>query len=103
MASIFVERDELLRAQGNMVVYYLLCKSALEEGKASAITRQQLFAFRDLVRDNRIRAEEENYAEAKFELLEFDRLSQQGTNDASNIRERLRVLTDFFKLKPTTA
>lgn len=94
MASIFVERDELLRAQGNMVVYYLLCKSALNQGKGDEITRQALLAFRDLVRDNRMRAEE-NYAEAKFELLEYDRLSQQGTNDASSIRERLRVLAQF--------
>lgn len=102
MSSIFVERDELLRAQGTMVVYYLLFKSALEQGKTHAITRQALLEFRDLVRENRIRAEE-NYAEAKFELLEYDRLSQQGTNDSSNIRERLRVLAQFCGIEPTAA
>jgi hypothetical protein len=100
MSTLFVERDELLRAQGNMVVYYLLCKSALEQGRAREITRQGLFDFRDRVRENRVLAEE-NYAEAKFELLEYDRLSQQGTNDASSIRERLRLIAEFFQLTPT--
>lgn len=101
MSGLFVERDELLRAQGNMVVYYLLCKSALESGNAGVLTRQRLFEFRESVRENRLRAEA-NYAEAKFELLEYDRLTQQGTNDASNIRERLRIIAQFFGVTPTT-
>lgn len=99
MASLFVERDELLRAQGNMVLYYLLCKSAIENGFNENLSRERLYAFRDQVRDNRIRAEE-NYADASFELLEFDRLSQQGTNDSSNIRERLSVISRFINVLP---
>lgn len=97
MASLFVERDELLRAQGNMVLYYLLCKSAVENDVAARLSRERLYAFRDQVRDNRNRAEE-NYADASFELLEFDRLSQQGTNDSSNIRERLSVISRFMNI-----
>ena len=38
---------------------------------------------------------------ASFELLEYDRLTQQGTNDASNIKERLRILADFMNLPKT--
>lgn len=102
MSGLFVERDELLRAQGTMVVYYLLCKSAIDSGEAGRLTRQRLFEFRELVRENRIQAEA-NYAEAKFELLEYDRLMQQGTNDASSIRERLRIITQFFGITPTAA
>lgn len=97
MASLFAERDELLRAQGNMVLYYLLCKSAVENNVAAQLSRERLYAFRDQVRDNRNRAEE-NYADASFELLEFDRLSQQGTNDSSNIRVRLSVISRFMKI-----
>ena len=97
MKSIFVEKDELLRAQGNMVLYYLLCKSAIHAGATAQISRGRLYAFRDEVRDNRLKAED-NYAEASFELLEFDRLSQQGTNDSSNVRERLGVITRFMDL-----
>ena len=33
---------------------------------------------------------------AEFELLEFDRLSQQGTNDASSIRERRRIMLEYI-------
>ncbi|MBK8320665.1 MAG: DUF262 domain-containing protein [Betaproteobacteria bacterium] len=99
MTALFVEKDELLRAQGNMVLYYLLCKSAIQADATAQISRERLYAFRDQVRDNRIRAEE-NYADASFELLEFDRLSQQGTNDSSNIRERLSVIARFMNVPP---
>jgi hypothetical protein len=99
MGQIFLERDELLRGQGNMVLYYLLCKSVIVEEEYSRISRAKLYEFRDRVRENRMRAEE-NYAEASFELLEFDRLSQQGTNDSSNIRERLGVIARFMSVSP---
>jgi hypothetical protein len=99
MSTLFVEKDELLRAQGNMVLYYLLCKSAVQAGTQTRISRERLFNFRREVHENRIRAEE-NYADASFELLEFDRLSQQGTNDSSNIRERLNVLAKFMDINP---
>ena len=82
-----------------MVLYYLLCKSAIQADATAQISRERLYAFRDQVRDNRIRAEE-NYADASFELLEFDRLSQQGTNDSSNIRERLSVIARFMSVPP---
>lgn len=101
MANVFVEKDELLRAQGNMVLYYLLFKSAKRAGAGQSVTRAKLFDFRDVVRDNRIQAEE-NYAEASFELLEFDRLSQQGTNDASNIRERLTIIAKYIGVTAIT-
>lgn len=97
MSSIFVEKDELLRAQGNMVLYYLLAKSALLGEEMKKMSRGKLFEFREIVRQNRVNAED-NYAEARFDLLEFDRLSQQGTNDSSNIRERLRVITEFLEI-----
>lgn len=97
MITIFTEKDELLRAQGGMVLYYLLCKSAIKAEVPLQISRKQLFAFRDMVRDNRLKAED-NYADASFELLEFDRLSQQGTNDSSNIRERLGLIAKFMEV-----
>jgi hypothetical protein len=99
MNAIFVEKDELLRSQGNMVLYYLLCKSAIQVDAIAQISRQRLFEFRDQVRNNRVRAEN-NYADASFELLEFDRLSQQGTNDSSNVRERLSVIARFMGVPP---
>ncbi|RCH54421.1 DUF262 domain-containing protein [Mucilaginibacter hurinus] len=93
MDQCFTFNDSLLRAQGNIVVYYLLFKWA--EDNNTTITRSRLFAFTELVKTNRELAET-NYESADFDLLEYDRLTQQGTNDASNIRERLRVLTDHI-------
>ncbi|MDP3859278.1 MAG: DUF262 domain-containing protein [Stagnimonas sp.] len=101
MAAVFVEKDELLRGQGNMALYYLLNKSALSEGTTALVTRARLFEFREAVRQNRSKAED-NYADATFELLEFDRLSQQGTNDSSNLRERLGVIARFVGVTPVT-
>lgn len=97
MCKLFVEKDELLRAQGNMVLYYLLCKSAMHADVKTNVSRESLYAFRDKVRDNRLQAED-NYADASFELLEFDRLTQQGTNDSSNIRERLGVIAKYLNV-----
>lgn len=95
MANVFMDRDELLQAQGNMIVYFLIFRFALNKGQINLISRRKLIDFREELKRNRIVAENE-YADASFELLEYDRLSQQGTNDASNIRERAEVLSRYL-------
>lgn len=95
MCNVFTDSDELLRAQGNMVLYYLIFRSAIANNEVSKITRRKLLDFRANLIENRKRAEDD-YSESLFEFLEFDRLSQQGTNDASNIRERYRTLAGFL-------
>lgn len=91
MDACFTFSDNLLRAQGNITVYYLLFKWA-EEANFN-ITRSQLLTFTESVKTNREVAEA-NYELANFDLLEYDRLTQQGTNDASNIKERLRIIIE---------
>ena len=81
----------------NMVIYYLLIKTALETKEIKNISRNKLNEFLRDVKSNR-KVAAENLPQAKFELLEFDKLSQQGTNDASNIKERVKILRDFFEL-----
>jgi hypothetical protein len=88
MCQIFINSDPLLKAQGNIVAYYLLFK---DKGPQNNITRSSILRFIEKVKENRTTAEN-RYDDADFELLEYDRLSQQGTNDASNIKERLRIL-----------
>jgi hypothetical protein len=97
MAAEFTERDELLQAQGILVVYYLLFKAALDMGHLDKITRRKLLNFRARLGDNRA-AGAADYAEASFELLEFDRLNQQGTNDASSIKERYRTISTYLRV-----
>ena len=94
MANCYSNSDILLRAQGSIVVNYLLFKWANEN--SISINRSWLLNFDQAVKDNR-RFAETNYEKANYELLEFDRLSQQGTNDASSIKERLSILIEYVK------
>jgi hypothetical protein len=99
MAAEFVDSDELLQAQGILVVYYLIFRTAFLNNQLNKITRRKLLDFREKIAKNRSDAEKK-YAESSFELLEFDRLNQQGTNDASSIKERYRILSSELRLKP---
>jgi len=97
MASEFAEKDELLQAQGILVVYYLVFRAALEKNQLDKISRRKLLNFREKLSENR-EAAAHNYAKASFDFLEFDRLNQQGTNDASSIKERYRILCAQLKI-----
>ena len=97
MSEIFMDRDELLSAQGNLVIYYLIFRSALEYNEMDRLNRRALLDFRAKLSENRVKAEFD-YEGASFELLEYDRLSQQGTNDASSIRERYGILARHLGL-----
>src|SRR3546814_8776602 len=46
MANVFTDRDELLRSQASMTVYYLLFRAAIELNNVSHITRRKLLDFR---------------------------------------------------------
>jgi cytoplasmic iron level regulating protein YaaA (DUF328/UPF0246 family) len=54
-----------------------------------------LFKFRKTLSENRDKASKD-YEGAVFEYLEFDRLNQQGTNDATSIKERYQTLCRFL-------
>ncbi|MEL7589537.1 MAG: DUF262 domain-containing protein [Prolixibacteraceae bacterium] len=97
MANCYTKNDILLRAQGAMVVNYMLFKWARE--KNIQINRSSLLNFDHKVKENRTLAES-NYEDADYDLLEFDRLSQQGTNDVSSIKERLRILKEYIENIP---
>ena len=94
--NIFVDRDSLLRAHGTTVVYFQVLKEALKESWSEKITRDQLTQFDELRRMNR-QAAQENIAQADYDLLEFDRMNLQGTNDKTSIEFRTRTLANFLK------
>lgn len=97
MEAEFTAEDELLLAQGILVVYYLIFRSAIAHGEEAKVTRRRLLDFRQRLADNR-EAAIKNYEGASFDLLEFDRLNQQGTNDASSIKERVKILSEFLRV-----
>ncbi|WP_020591590.1 DUF262 domain-containing protein [Kiloniella laminariae] len=97
MCEVFSDNDELLNAQGNLTIYYLIFKSAMISDELDKISRRKLLDFREKLRKNRQDAEE-NYADSSYDLLEYDRLSQQGTNDSSNLKERARILASELNI-----
>ena len=94
MALIFVNKDPLLIAQAAVPIYFLLFRSALAAGKIKLLTRSKFLDFHDARQQNRELAARD-ITKAQFELLEYDRLSQQGTNDASSIKERLSIIKKY--------
>ena len=97
MYQIFNNKDTLLQAQSILPIYYLLIKQAKSNKKLNTLDRQALNKFNDTRNLNRITASID-ITKANYELLEYDRMSQQGTNDASSIRERFRIASTYLKI-----
>lgn len=96
--AVFVSEDELLRSQGAIPVFYLLTKQAALVGQQQKIERIRIQEFYNKVWQNRLMAAND-ITLANFELLEYDRMTQQGTNDAASIRERVRILGNHLGIK----
>jgi hypothetical protein len=92
---IFVDKDSLLLTQATVPIYAFVLRLLSNKGQSFKFARTRLIKFNDERVANRAMAEAD-IAAAKFELLEYDRLSQQGTNDASSIRERWRILESWL-------
>lgn len=91
LSSIFTDKDKLLTAHASLPIYYLAARAQLNQDGKISLTRKQIDDFQKMRNANRIVAEK-NIEKAKFELLEFDRLSQQGTNNASSLKERTLIM-----------
>lgn len=95
MNNVFADGDALLRSQSSITVYFLLFRRAIQKNTLHRITRQGLIRFYNALDENRASAVED-ITQANYEYLEFERMSQQGTNDAFSIRERTRILAEFL-------
>jgi hypothetical protein len=95
MNMVFTKSDTLLTAQATMPIYFLIFKKAKEKGLLNNISRGKLLQFIEKLKENRTVAEND-ITKANFDYLEFDRLTQQGTSDASSIKERERILEEFL-------
>jgi hypothetical protein len=93
--AVFLPGDGLLRSQGVIAVYYLTLQGAEQAKHVNRFNRGKLLSFNEKLLENRARAEQD-IAKANFEWLEFDRMSQQGTNDATSIKERVKILASFL-------
>ncbi|MEM7087620.1 MAG: DUF262 domain-containing protein [Bacteroidota bacterium] len=95
--QVFADKDPLLRTQSIIPIYYLAYRQAIKNGTESKFNRIGLMSFRQDVNDNK-KIAETDISKASYELIEFDRMSLQGTNDAGSIRERSRILIDYLNL-----
>ncbi|NQU56029.1 MAG: DUF262 domain-containing protein [Rhodospirillales bacterium] len=96
MGKVFIDKDPLLMAQAAIPIYFLLFQAAIEKGALDKLSRDVFLSFNERRQKNRTIASKD-ITKAKFELLEYDRLSLQGTNDASSIKERLSILREYCK------
>lgn len=92
---IFNDRDSLLRAQAPMTVYYLAARVLVENGKIHLFNRNKLLKFFKDLKSNRKLAITD-FSSARFDLLEYERLGQQGTNDANSIIVRVNTLLEYL-------
>ncbi|HMA62770.1 MAG TPA: DUF262 domain-containing protein [bacterium] len=95
--EVFIENDDLLKAQTMVPIFYLAMKRAIKSKSTEFFTRPSLIQFFSSLKENREMAEKD-IAKANFELLEFDRMSQQGSNDAVSIDERVRTLCKYLRI-----
>lgn len=96
MSEVFADADPLLGSQGIITIYYLIFREIYIEKKLKEITRIDFLNFKNEVKKNKELAELD-IREANYDLIDFDRMSVQGTNDASSIKERFRIMSEYFK------
>jgi Protein of unknown function DUF262 len=94
MYGYFVSKDILLAAQAAVPIYFLLVRTATANHELEKLDRAKFLEFHESRQRNREQAAAD-ITQARFDLLEYDRLSQQGTNDATSIRQRVRILAEF--------
>ncbi len=95
MTNLFGNNDELLRSQASITVYYMTFKRAIEVNQLSKVTRRGIIDFYNALTENRI-ISASDITNSNYEYLEFERMSQQGTNDAYSIRERTRIFSEYL-------
>lgn len=97
LSNVFSNKDQLLRNDGIVPVYYLVTKEAIKYDQLDLVTRKKIESFFDEIAGNKALAEKD-IAKADYDLLLFDRLSQQGTSDSLSIVERTRILCNYLRI-----
>ncbi|MES2526582.1 MAG: DUF262 domain-containing protein [Bdellovibrionota bacterium] len=95
LCKIFNDADELLRAQSSVPIYFLLYYLSKKPLKKDL--RAKLLEFRDEVVANKDVAETD-LSKANYDLIEYDRASVQGTNDASSLYLRLKIIANYLEI-----
>ena len=94
--KLFVDRDNLLKTQAMTTIYFQVTKEALDGGWEDIISRQKFVRFEERRVKNR-QVAEQDIAQANYDMLEFDRMQSQGSNDKTSIEFRSHTLAQFLK------
>jgi hypothetical protein len=100
--TVFCDEDNLLSAQAVIPIFYLVMRYAKVTNKKTLLTRTRIGEFQALLKDNKQKASTD-IASANFDLLEYDRMTQQGTNDAASIKERVKILCEYLGIFETNS
>jgi hypothetical protein len=79
-----------------VAIYFLIFENCSGEKWFSKLSRKTLIEFDELRAKNR-EAAEEDITKATYDLLEFDRMSVQGTNDGPSLRYRFDTMRKHLK------
>lgn len=94
MNTVFSDKDNLLKRQGDMVIYYLLFKLSLKNNKLHLIERSKIEDFQKEVTSKSGEDEDDN----NQDYITYYHYSQQGTNGFSNIKTRLSIMMNYLKI-----
>lgn len=89
---IFRASDTLLSSQSFIVPLFL---SFRDMNESANFSRTDFDNFKESISKNRLVAEY-SLSDANMDFLEYDRMSQQGTNDASSVIKRAAVLKAYL-------
>jgi hypothetical protein len=94
---IFLDSDKLLKRQGDLPIYYILVKDAINQNLISLITNNKLTEFQNKVEMVGKKSFDE-IDEDEYIYFDYYSNTQQGTNNSSNIRSRVQILETFLNI-----
>lgn len=99
MNKVFLDNDSLLKRQGDMVIYYLLFKIAIENNQVNLIQKNKIENFQNEVATKSGLDEDDS----NQDYVTYYYYSQQGTNGFSNIKTRLKIMMNYLGLSNNLA
>lgn len=97
LAKVFEKKDPLLSKQAAVPMYYLFVK-VMDREYASKTLYSDLKSFLQKFQALRILNLQKKEEERDPVLVDFGRLTQQGTNDITSLRQRVSILRRYFLL-----
>jgi hypothetical protein len=93
--NIFDSKDNLLKRQSDIPIYYLLVRDAMNQGLIEKITRIKLEEFQSLIASVGKKSPDE-LSDKDYNHYNYNIASQHGTNNSANIKNRVELIENIF-------